>query len=126
MRCVIVVGSNSGQREETIGRSLRFLEDNGSIRKKSAIYETLDCLGKGPGYLNCVLELETAIEEDILLRRIKEFEAMCGRTAQKKEKGEVEIDIDIVVWEREVRRSEDFKAHYFREGFHQIAGIENI
>lgn len=117
MKAVLVLGCNAGRRDVALKNAIIFVASLGVILKCSDIYETPDCLGIGKQYLNMVIELETALDESSLNLRLKNYEIACGRDRDMRERGEVPMDIDLVIWEGEVRRSSDFGASYFRRGY---------
>lgn len=119
----IVIGSNTGPRESHINRALRELERLCEIHKVSHIYESPDYLGKGRQYLNCVVEFCSSECENALISCLKEMEKEAGRTELSKERGEVPLDVDIVIWDGEIRRDADFNASFFKEGFNSIMNL---
>ena len=120
MKAVLVIGSNIGNRVENIKKAICFLENYCMIIRQSGVYESKDCLGSGKRYMNCVLELETLLNEDILSAEIKKYELSAGRTIEGKKRGEVAIDIDIVIWENTILRPSDFNSLYFKLGFTKL------
>lgn len=120
MTGILVIGSNYGLRENALSRALDYLKLWGQISAKSDFYETPDMLGSGKIYLNAVVELQTSLEENELAVLLKEYETANGRDTEKRSRGDVPIDIDIVIWEGKVRRHKDFNAAYFKKGFNRI------
>lgn len=120
MEAVLVLGSNTGNRQGFILDAIRFLEGCGRIIHKTDIYESPDCLGSGRRYMNAVVVLLSSLDEAALNCRLKAFEAACGRDDNCRLQGLVPIDIDIVVCDGVVRRPDDFNASYFRKGFSGI------
>lgn len=72
------------------------------------------------GYQNCVLRAETEAEYPLLLLATKAIERKLGRTPEMKERGEVPIDIDIVIFDHQVMRQADFDSAYFKKGLESI------
>ena len=120
MKAVLVLGSNVGDRERSILDAIEFLIGKGEIESLSTLYETPDCLGSGMKYMNAVIGFDTPLEESAFNIMLKEYETSCGRDVERRMKGEVPIDIDIVIWGREIRRPEDYRANYFQEGYRQL------
>ena len=106
------LGSNLGARVDTIQRGIELIASKaGAVRKVSSIYETepVDFLDQ-PLFLNCVLEIETALSPLELLRRLQEIEAACGRVrgiSPAIPKGPRTLDIDILLYGDLVMRSEE-------------------
>lgn len=119
---VLVLGSNYGDRVATIRQGLSYLRNHHRVMKCSEIYESPDCKGTSRRYLNAVAEVATGMEEEALNAELKKVEKECGRDEERRHNGEVPLDIDIVVWDGEIRRPGDYKAAYFREGYEEIGG----
>lgn len=120
MKAILVIGSNCGSREKTVANAVESLRSIGIVIAVSRIYETPDCLGSGRHYLNAVAALETDLDENALCQLLKEKEIAAGRTPSGRKRGDVPLDIDIVVIDGTVRRPADFNATYFRQGLKQI------
>lgn len=100
------VGSNLGDRLAALRAAVHSLAECGcQVKKQSAVYETdpVD-LPDQPLFLNCVVEIETALAPLELLRRIHEIEAACGRV-RTVTKGPRTLDIDILLYGDLVMRS---------------------
>lgn len=117
---VLIIGSNFGNRREFLEASLRKLSVVAVILRNSHIYESADYLGIGRKYLNIVLEVVTVEEEDDFVKYLKGLELEAGRTDVSRERGEVPLDIDIVVWNNEIRRPTDYNSAFFIQGYRQI------
>lgn len=120
MKGIIVVGSNFGDRVSNIHEALSFIKTKCLVVNSSDIYETPDILGAGCPYMNIVIEIETDFEENILNKYFKTFEVKAGRNDLRRRRGEVPIDIDIVIWGDSIRRNQDFQAKYFLLGYSQF------
>lgn len=98
--CYIGFGSNLGDRQyyiKTAIRRTRLLMDTRVI-KISKIIEALP--EGGPlqrPYLNCVIEIQTALSPYELLRRLRKIEADLGRVRTIKN-GPRNIDLDILLY----------------------------
>lgn len=124
MECVLVIGSNWGDRGTNIRNSLALIEKIAEVACFSSVYESPDCLGTGNLYLNQVVRIKCegfgAIE---LEAELKKIERVCGREEESKKRGEVACDIDIVIVDGVVLREEDFKARYFQRGLSELKEI---
>ncbi len=110
------LGSNLGCRERTLAECVRRLSGQpgstateepvqpGGLRlvRSSDTYETepWGFAGQGP-FLNCVLEISTAIPPQELLAGVKELERRLGRQPGQRY-GPRSIDIDILLYGREI------------------------
>lgn len=103
------LGTNMGQREETLEKAIRIISLNSNIEilKISGVYETEPYGFKNqPNFLNLVLEAETSLSPEKLLIVVKSIEEQIGREHRRRW-GPREIDVDILAYENSVVR-EDF------------------
>ena len=126
MTSVLVIGSNYGDRIHNVKKAIDFLGDRYEILNCSEIYESPDLLGTGAPYLNAVVEISISNDEDEVNRVLKKFEADSGRDAVRRSRGEVPVDIDIVIWNEEIRRQKDYESAYFLKGYEQIMVVKNV
>jgi 2-amino-4-hydroxy-6-hydroxymethyldihydropteridine diphosphokinase len=101
------LGSNVGDREALLREAQLRLAAAGRIVVASSFYETepVDFIDQ-PWFLNCVVGLETAQTPRELMATILAIEEKMGRRRLKK-KGPRSIDIDILLFGREVIDSEE-------------------
>lgn len=122
VKVVIGIGANCGDRENSVRKALEWLKTILIQVKCSEIYETPCVNQTGRPYMNAVVSgvfQSTGIDlEDML----KDKERLMGRTAECKEKGDVPVDLDIVMLDGEIVRPWDYRQKFFRIGFSQING----
>lgn len=116
MKAILAIGSNCGDREENILKGLSLLSLYCSIVRKSEIFESADIQGHGQQYLNMVLEVKTVSDAFNFNNEIKRIEKTIGRDEHARAKGEVPVDIDIVIWENTIVRPTDYHSDYFKRG----------
>jgi 2-amino-4-hydroxy-6-hydroxymethyldihydropteridine diphosphokinase len=96
----IGLGSNLGDRRGLIREALKRLGriDGVRILKRSRIIET-DPVGRTaqPRFLNAVAEVETRIEPEPFLRRLRAVERSLGRVRHERW-GPRTIDLDLLLW----------------------------
>ena len=100
------LGANQGARREQLAQACALLAEAGfSYDRISPIVETPAMLPAGAEpswlkpYLNCVVEGQTKLSPDGLLKAIKRIEAVMGRDLDAPRWSPRPIDIDILVWE---------------------------
>jgi len=95
------LGSNLGSRWGSLRLALAMLEEpHGEIRvlRTSQVYETPPWgFTDQPDFLNCVVEITTALNPHLLLQRAKEVEEEMGRQPGPRY-GPRPIDLDIVLY----------------------------
>ncbi|MBN66080.1 MAG: 2-amino-4-hydroxy-6-hydroxymethyldihydropteridine diphosphokinase [Rickettsiales bacterium] len=96
------LGSNLGDRAAHIARAIAELDRLGvRVVQQAPIYESPAMLpANAPGdwdiaFLNTVIEVQTDAEPLLLLEKVKEVEAACGRQTRGRW-GPREIDVDIL------------------------------
>ncbi|MCH5328504.1 MAG: 2-amino-4-hydroxy-6-hydroxymethyldihydropteridine diphosphokinase [Coprobacter sp.] len=124
-RVVIGLGSNVGNALALLEACCKDIASIAVSARFSACYETA-AVGTvpAPDYCNCVGIVETDWDYDRLYRCFKEMEKAAGRTPESKHRGEVPLDIDIVVWNDEVKRPRDMEQEYMQIGLNRLK--ENI
>ncbi len=120
VRAVVSLGSNYGNRELRIKQALKILKEFGEILSYSGIYETDAIDGVSASYLNSVLVFTTDLSHQELIDKFKEIEIQLGRDKSKLARTEVPIDIDLVIYDNNILRPEDYSRSYFRRGLQLI------
>ncbi|GAA3893526.1 2-amino-4-hydroxy-6-hydroxymethyldihydropteridine diphosphokinase [Streptomyces lacrimifluminis] len=105
-RAVISLGSNLGNRLETLQGAIDALEDTPGVRIKavSPVYETEPWgvpAGSQPSYFNAVVVLKTTLPPSSLLERAHAVEDAFHRVREERW-GARTIDVDIVAYADEV------------------------
>jgi len=110
MKCTayISIGSNLGDRAENIRKAVAILKEHPRIEvtKESPLYETKAIAWEDktaqPDFLNGVLEIETTLKPEALLKNLIETEGMLGRP-HPRPKGEPRtLDLDILLYNNSV------------------------
>ncbi len=93
------LGSNLGDRLGNLRRAVEGLEARGvKVLRASSAYETAPLGLEGqPDFINAVLEVETPLSPEDLLRACKEVEKSIGRTGRERW-GPREIDVDVLLY----------------------------
>lgn len=119
-KVVLSIGSNYSDREKNVAEALAWLGSILEGMKRSSIYETPDVAGHSANYFNAVAMGETSLSIEALDLSLKDYELRQGRDAEARRKGHVPVDIDIVIWNGEIKRPRDFRHDFFRIGFREI------
>lgn len=117
----ISVGSNCGDRTMLVEQALEWLETVLFQTQKSDIYETPCALKTGNPYMNAVIKGFYQGDGFQLGELLKDKEHEMGRTSHCRLRGEVPIDMDIVIIDQEVIKEWDFRQKFFRIGFDEIS-----
>lgn len=114
------IGSNCGDREANVSSALDWLSELLTDFRHSRIYASPDCLGGMREYLNAVAVGKSDLSQDKLNTLCKKFEFSRGRDSKARERGEVPVDVDIVVYDGEVLKERDFASEFFLIGYRQL------
>ena len=103
-------GSNLGDRISYLSQACEMLEQHvGEISKKSRLYETEAWGMKDqPDFINQALEIQSELEPEEVLFRIKKIEKEIGRQENKKWHERI-IDIDILFFSDTILSTEKLK-----------------
>lgn len=117
---VLGIGSNMADGHRRVAEALDFLGSVLVEMKTSPIYTTAAVSGHGHDYANAVARGVTSLEYDELNRLLKQYEMAAGRTDEARRRGEVAVDVDIVMMDGDTVRPKDASQDYFRIGFSQL------
>lgn len=117
---VLSVGSNCGDRRRNVEAAVNWLKTILIQTRCSDLYETPCVNGGGSSYINAVISGFYQSQGYTLEGALKEKEREMGRTSVCREKGEVPIDIDIVIMDGEVRKPWDYRQKFFQIGFREV------
>jgi 2-amino-4-hydroxy-6-hydroxymethyldihydropteridine diphosphokinase len=104
------LGSNIGERAGNLARAIALLPSKGvRVVKRSSLYETepVEFLAQG-WFLNCVVEVETDLAPDELMRVLLGIERGMGRE-RVAPKGPRIIDMDILLFGSRVMREAELE-----------------
>ena len=120
---VVCIGSNCGERQTALLNATQWLSRILSDFKKSAIYETPCALAEGSHYLNCVVCGKWNGGIDELEHSLKDYERRKGRDEACRKRGDVPVDIDVVICDGEIIKEWDYRQKFFQIGFGEIIGL---
>lgn len=115
------LGANVGDREMSLLRAIETLKSALEDIKASKLYETL-AVGKAAygTYLNAVVEGKCSMSKEALESYLKKMEYDFGRDSEARERGDVPLDVDIVLFDAEIVRPRDFSQSFFRIGYESL------
>ena len=114
-RVYLSLGSNLGERGESLRAAIAALPGAGvRVTRVSAFYETepVDYLEQG-WFLNCVVEGETEVTAEELLRSLREIETRMG-SMKLVAKGPRLMDMDILLYGAEIIDSPELQVPHPR------------
>jgi 2-amino-4-hydroxy-6-hydroxymethyldihydropteridine diphosphokinase len=106
----IGIGSNLGNREENCKKAITLLEQKGvKVTKRSSIYETEPWgIKEQPKFINMVVEVETHLKPEDLLKTIKGVEIALGRRENMRWGPRI-IDLDILLYNDLILKTHDLE-----------------
>lgn len=121
---LICLGANVPDAAARISDATEMLSVLGRIARRTPPYRTApEYAGETVPYLNCVLELSTVYAFDELSVLTKRYQTAVRNAADAAPL--IAIDIDIVVWDGEVKRAADFNSAYFRKGLPLLQAVSS-
>lgn len=95
---IVVLGSNI-DAEKNINVALSLLEKYFKVNKISSVLKTTPIgITNQPDFLNAAVLMETSLEREALIQRLKALEDELGRDRTRPKFGPREIDLDILSW----------------------------
>lgn len=96
----IGIGSNLGKKKENYLEALVRIAKipNAKIIKESSLYESEPLGDSKEWYVNGVIEIETELKPEMLLKKCKNIERAMGRKKVRKRWGARIIDLDILLY----------------------------
>ncbi|KAG0126688.1 Dihydropteroate synthase-like protein [Tuber indicum] len=96
----IALGSNIGDRFQAIKDAVAEVEKRGiKVKKTSSLYQSAPMYYLDqPTFLNGVIQVETTLSPDVLLKTLKDIESLLGRL-KSIENGPRSIDLDILLYD---------------------------
>lgn len=116
-RAFIGIGSNLGDRKANFLEAVEKIAEISDLRivKQSSLYESEPHGNARTWFVNAVIEVETELPADQLLKRLKAIEAAMGRKRVKgKRYGSRIIDLDILFFNNEVVEKRTLKVPHPR------------
>ena len=106
---ILALGSNLGNREENLSKSISLIEKNiGKVTKISKYYENEPVgFDSKNSFINLCIKVETSKEPLEILNEVKSIEKSLGRKKTKKEYEDRPLDVDIILFNDFNMTSED-------------------
>lgn len=122
---IISLGSNTSDALKKILDATSVLESLLSGTSSSGPYFTPPLSGKGPDYCNAVVRGRTSLPAISLQEELKRLEIEAGRNAETRTRGEVPLDLDLVILDGVILRPADAEREYFRQGYEVLMNNRN-
>ena len=111
----IALGSNLGDRQQTLAQAIQALGGLGKVVARSSVYET-EPVGyrDQPAFLNAVIALETELEPLPLLRGLLVIEKQLGRDRSLgMPKGPRTLDLDLLMLGDRVAQDPEMRKRFW-------------
>jgi 2-amino-4-hydroxy-6-hydroxymethyldihydropteridine diphosphokinase len=119
-RVVISLGSNVEDRMARVAAAMTWIQSILHSTDCSGIYETDDFHPTGRKYCNAVMAGDTALSQGEIDAAAGLYELNAGRDEPARLRGDVPIDIDLVMWNGTVLRPRDMEREYFLRGYREL------
>lgn len=114
------LGSNCGDRSRSMSMAIEWLGGILEDAEFSHVYETSPVGSGTRPYLNAVVSGWTVLDDESLNLTLKAYERMHGRDDAARCRGDVPVDIDLVVSGGKVLRPRDWGCAFFRIGYDRL------
>lgn len=118
MHLVLSIGSNISSTH--VNKAIEWLSNRLTNMSVSDVYQTPAVKTGTRTYSNAVACGNFTGNCDEFDAELKRYEFSCGRDEQARQRGDVPIDIDIVVADGTILRDWDYRQSFFRIGYNQI------
>lgn len=116
---VLSIASNVENRREKMVAAMDWLTGVLAPLRSSMLYTTTALHGDST-YLNAVAQGYTDVPLEQLNALLKQHEIAEGRTDEMRARKRVPIDIDIVIYDGEILRPNDYNQAFFQKGWKEI------
>lgn len=106
MKVLLSLGSNQGNRFSYLFKAHSVISNFAKIIQSSAYMKTSAIGPKQRGFINQIILIETQLNSQSLLEKIKSAEKIIGRV-KTYHWGPREIDIDILFYEKEIKNTKN-------------------
>lgn len=120
---VLALGSNLEPKAARVLSAISWLQEIGEVESCTRPYETPPLGGGKKSYCNAVVKLNFNGTLEELEKLTKSYEIKMGRDEESRTRGDVPIDLDIVISNGTVLRPRDYNASFFLKGWHQLYEI---
>lgn len=113
VQVIVALGSNLGDRGESIREAFRFLETSfalpGTFRASTLLEtEPVDCPPGSPKFLNAVVVFETSLAARQILTQCQHYERQQGRPSIRDLNAPRVVDLDLIAYGAEIISEPDF------------------
>ena len=118
----VVIGLGSNIRPEThLELAVKELESRFIVSRRSSWSRTEPVgITDQPDFFNGAVLLKTNLEQNALKRMLREIEDQMGRDRNLPKSGPRVIDLDILIWNREVVDEDYYERDFLRKGVAEI------
>ncbi len=113
-RAIVGIGSNIDP-EKNIQKALARIEEAFTLLDQSKTVQTAPVgFQNQPHFLNSAVLIETALEKDEFVKKLKAIESDLGRKRGENRDGPRTIDLDLVVWNGEIVDPDFYERSFLR------------
>ena len=120
MHVILSLGSNISS--DYVTAAIEWLADVVSDMSVSSVYRTPAVKVGSRPYANAVAAGIIDMAPEMFNMALKRYEEQSGRNKEARLRGDVPIDIDIVVCDGIVVREWDFRQNFFKIGYSELQG----
>lgn len=121
---IICIGSNEPDAPTRVSEAIDYLKKSLDITGIAGPYPTEPAPpapADGALYANAVVSCRTDLDRSAMTQLLKRCEKELGRKPEHKTEHKVVIDMDLVVYDKEICRNAEFMSEYFQTGYRQLS-----
>lgn len=117
---LICIGSNYNKERNILFARTQLSAVFPSIRYGDELHTEPIKINNPETFLNQMAIFTTSLTMDEVSAKLKEMESLAGRTPENKQKQQIPLDIDILMYNDTVIRPEDMKREYVIQGIQSL------
>ncbi|NDW11950.1 2-amino-4-hydroxy-6-hydroxymethyldihydropteridine diphosphokinase [Bacteroides sp. 214] len=118
--CLICIGSNYN-RKENLALAAKWLREAFCKMTFGSVQETEPIgIANSALFFNQLVEFRTQLDKDTVVSILKSMEIKAGRTPEDKAQGKVILDIDLLLFDDKVLKSEEMNRTYIIKGINEL------
>ncbi len=119
-RAIICIGSNTECETNTSLACQELKKRFPDIKWSNPVWTSPINFQNPALFLNQMAYFFTPLSAEEVKNIFKEIERLCGRKQEDKDKGIVRMDIDLLAYEDQILKTEDWERSYIAEGLKEL------
>ncbi|MCU6769380.1 2-amino-4-hydroxy-6-hydroxymethyldihydropteridine diphosphokinase [Barnesiella propionica] len=123
-RVIISIASNTPDKQDIMTNCINTLCREYPGILFSSCYNSRALNPIHPDYLNAVAIFKTKNDYEAVYSHLKIMETEAGRTPESKKTNQIPLDLDIIIWNKEVKKPRDLSYEFVLKGIEELAKLQ--